>query len=526
MKKLDRYIISTFFGPFIFIFSILFFIFTVQLAWSKLAEIAGKGISTVVLSEMILLLGLQFVPLIIPLTILLSAIMCFGGLGERYELTAMRSSGISLTRIMTPLFFITIGLAFVVFAFTDSMIPIAEKKAVNLLNNVLKSSPTLSLKEGRFSNLIGFEIKVNKISGDDGDKLEDIYVHSINGPYDDQQTILAKKGRIHGLEGQSFLVLELYDGSYYIDQKKNKTFDERNKQPFMSARFDTLIQYIDVAKFLKKNLDDDEINDNYKFYNTRELYLKIDTLNKENKVFFTNLRFQNRRRIGLADDEVDEVIGINDYTQEMVFDASNNAVKDTTDINKAEFAGKTTHPDIIIKKKEKEKTITWVASLDTIKRKNEIIELSLNQIESDLIMLENNEYEIKYRRTESAKFKFKSQENLALPLTCIIFFLIGAPLGAIIRKGGIGTPVVVAIGVFVIYFLIYSTSRNMAKSGALEPNIAAWLANFFLLPLGLLFTYKSLNDSELFNIENYLNPIQNFVRKFIPKENKEHQRYK
>lgn len=486
IKKLDWYTIKTFLGPFFFIFSILFFIFIVQFAWQEMERFAGKGLSWLTIMELLLYLGINVIQLVLPLTILLGSIMTFGGLGERYELAAMKASGISLARILTPLFTLVSLMAIGLYFFGDHVMPSSQRKAKNLAHNILKANPTLQLVEGAFiENIPGFSMKINQVSGENQDELADVFIHR-NGKYDeDKQTIIAKKGTLRrDKDDIRFLHMELFDGYIYIDEIQGKNNLQRRNQPNQSIKFDTMNFYIDISEILQKAMDEENISDHYRFLNSKKLSKRIDSMEIENQNYFKQVQQNNFTR--------------NIYGHKKM---SDNSITTPSDFN--------------FKK---------ISDFEQLQQTNTIQE-ALVYLDREIQNYKWQGDEIKHRIRTQAKQKLHYHRNFSYAFTCIVFFLIGAPLGAIVKKGGIGMPVVISIVIFVIYYIINFSSENMTKNGTISPTFAAWSANLIFFPFALVLMYKANNDSALFNLGNYTDPIIKFFARLKKSNSSEHSRY-
>lgn len=565
------------------VFSILFFVFTILLTWSKLGDFVGKGLSIGVIFRMIYLLSFQQIPMIVPLTVLLASIMTYGGLGERYELAVIKSTGISLSRAMAPLFFITVLISLGLFYMTDSVIPKAEIKAKNLLYNVIKTNPSLQIREGFFTEIPGYDFKIKEKYGEDGNRMRDIFVHSRGNSQSDIQTIRAKDGVFSNSPDQKYLILELFDGEYYIDQRKGKSIQERSRQPFINARFDTLVQYIDVSKLKEKDLNKERIGNYYRFHDTKGLFQRLDSLNDllDQQVEKTSKRSTSNYNEPLPDEDLkqepkekiksditkglirDDSIGekkilktkkevpsdflswspdsLKLYQQlETITKTGADIVKNSTEYSKQEkktegkiksnlaknlILEESAKKNLKAKKEVPAGFLSW--SPDSLKLDQQIILYTrvAKDIRAEIEFSNSNEGRLSDKIKTLAKYEFKAHENIAFPLTCIIFFLIGSSLGSIIRKGGLGVPSVVAIAIFIIYLLVYTFGRNFAKNGVLDAAWAAWLGNLTMFPIGIWFTYQSMRDSSVFNIQNYTEPLLRFIRKFRKNKDKEHIRY-
>lgn len=481
-KKLDRYIIKTFFGPFIFIFSVLFFIFIVNIVWIQLGQFLGKGLSYFEVLKLLFYMGVSVVTLVLPLTILLSSIMTFGELGERYELAAMKAAGISLTRMMLPLFGTVCFLAVLLFFFSNNIIPDFQRKAKNMFFNITTTRPALNFTPGQFIDQIpGYEVKFDKILGENGENIEGVFVHKNAGSYENQQSIVAKKGKFSPGDDKNYLKLVLYDGYVFEDDIRNKSYDDRLKQANQAIKFDTLVSNFDISEIINKALEDQKITDDYRFQNYTELTTSIAKNRKDNKVNFT----------GISDELVSQT---NNYVNYVDATKPTKPVVQQFKINEVD------------PKKKYEMLFSAYNKIESLKNSNSVKE---NQV------LETVKY--------YAKMVMYQQRIFAYSVTCIIFFLIGASLGSIIRKGGMGLPVVIAIIIFIFFYILNLTSENITWSGKLNPYIAAWLPNAILFPFSIWLTYKALTDSPVFDIEKYrgiINPIVNFFKK-----KKEHQRY-
>ena len=485
-RKLDAYILKTFLGPFFFIFSILFFIFIVQFAWQQIDKFIGKGLEWYTILELLFYLGTNVIQLVLPLSVLLGSIMTFGGFGERYELAAMKASGISLLRILTPVFAFVCVLSVGLYFFGDRVMPLSQRKAKNLLFSIIQTKPTMQIKEGVFIDAIpGFQLKVNTVSGENNEFLSDIHVHQNAGFGENTMTILAKDGVLKAdKEDNRFLKLELYNGIAYTDNIQGKNILQRQKQENQTTKFDTLNYYFDISELIDKKNDQNQVGDHYKFLNGSDLKKAIDS---------TALSFKKL------------------YKEEQT-QAFNNSYYYTHEYSKLDTT-KTTS----------EISINTFSPRD----KDRIVVQAIQAVERDK---SNSGFFVditKERDKYFAKINLHYYRNLSYALTCIIFFLIGAPLGSIVKKGGIGMPVIISIVIFVIYFVVNFTAENMAKNGNLTSFMAAWIANFIAFPISLILCIKANKDSGIFDSSKYIDPIIDFINKFKKqKQNtEEHSRY-
>ena len=483
IKKLDGYVIKTFFGPFIFIFSVLFFIFVVNIIWIRLSQFTGKGLSYWEILRLLSYLSAIVVQLVLPLTILLSSIMTFGDFGERYELAAMKAAGISLTRIMLPLFFVSVLFSMFLFLFSNNVIPDFQRKAKNMLYNIAATKPALNFTPGQFIQQIpGYSVKFDKITGENGENLEGVFIHKMANSYENQQSIVAEKGKFVQADNRNYLKLVLFNGHIFEDNIGNVDYSQRLKQPDQAIKFDTLVSHFNISDIINKAIEAEKITDDYSFQNFIELNSTIKVAKKENDVVLGNI----------ASELINQTNGFVSY----------------------------------IDKTKPKKMLLPTPKIDTMKQKKkmELLYSAYNKIESVKQLNINKVEQIQGLHAYFSRIIIYQQRIFAYSVTCLIFFLIGASLGSIIRKGGLGLPVVIAIVVFIIFYVLNLSVENMAWSGKMDPYLAAWLPNMVLFPFGAWLTYKALTDSQLFDIEKYKSFFKPIVARFS--KNKEHERYR
>lgn len=482
LKKLDQYIIKTFFGPFLFIFSVLFFIFMVNIVWIQLSQFTGKGLSSWEIMKFLFYLSVNVVKMVLPLTILLASIMTFGDFGERYELAAMKSAGISLTRVMLPLFSTVSLLSIMLFFFSNNIIPDFQKKAKNMMYNIAATKPAINFTAGQFINsLPGASVKFDRIYGNNGEHLDGVFIHKDANSYEDQRTIIAKKGEFVPAANKNYLKLVLYNGYIFEDNLQDKDYIQRLRQPGQAVKFDSLVQHFDVSDVINKAIEDEKITDDYQFQTFNQIKKTIKKVKNDND------------------------ISLNSLNSEMVTQ-SNNYI---TYIDKVTNTAKPTEPF----KLEKLKT----------EQRLKLLYDAYKKIDSQMKEKQNRDTQLIDMIKYYNKVIMYQQRIFAYSVTCIIFFLIGASLGSIIRKGGVGLPVVIAIIIFIIFYIMNLTVENFAWKGEMNPYAAAWLPNAVLFPFGIWITYKALTDSQVFDVEKYKALTKPIWSKFV--KEKEHERY-
>ncbi|WP_304342728.1 LptF/LptG family permease [Chryseobacterium koreense] len=483
IKKLDGYVIKTFFGPFLFIFSVLFFIFVVNIIWIRLAQFTGKGLSYWEILKLLSYLSAIVVQFVLPLTILLSAIMTFGDFGERYELAAMKAAGISLTRIMMPLFTVTVLFSIFLFFFSNNIIPDFQRKAKNMLYNIAASRPALNFTPGQFIQQIpGYSVKFDKISGENGENLEGVFIHRMANSFEDQQSIVAEKGKFVPAANPSYLKLILFNGHIFEDNISNLEYQQRLKQPDQAIKFDTLVSHFNISEIINKAIEEERISDDYSFQNYIELNSTIVKTKKENNKILENIN--------------------------------------------SELISQTNGYVTYIDKYKKNSAPVAPPRIDSAKsaKKLEIIYNAYNKIDIAKQATIGKNPQLKDLHAYFSRVVLYQQRIIAYSVTCLIFFLIGASLGSIIRKGGLGLPVVIAIFVFIIFYVLNLSVENLAWAGQMDPYLASWLPNMVLFPFGAWLTYKALTDSQVFDIEKYKALFKPIIQRFS--KHKEHQRYR
>ncbi|OJX31645.1 MAG: permease [Chryseobacterium sp. 36-9] len=482
MKKLDKYIIKTFFGPFLFIFSVLFFIFIVNIIWTQMSQLTGKGLTYWEITKFLFYLGISVVSMVLPLTILLSSIMTFGDFGERYELAAMKAAGISLVRVMMPLFVTVSMLSVALFFFSNNIIPDFQRKAKNMMFNIISSKPAINFTPGVFIDQIsGYSVKFDKIYGEKGEKLEGVFLHKNASAYDDQQTIIAKKGKFAPAVDRNYLKLILYDGYVFTDDISNKSYNDRLKQPNQSVRFDSLVNHFDISELINNAIEKEKITDDYRFQTYNEVAKTLEKNRKDNITTLTSI----------ASPVISQT---NNYVQYIDKTKAKNKIKEPYKIDTL--------------KKDKKLEVLWGA---------------YNKIEALKTSIDSNENSIRDTVKQHNKIVIYQQRIVSYSFTCVIFFLIGASLGSIIRKGGMGLPVIIAIVIFIIFYVLNLSVENLSWKGSMNPYLATWIPNMVLFPFSVWLTYKALTDSQLFDIEKYRALFKPIIEKFS--KPKEHQRY-
>jgi lipopolysaccharide export system permease protein len=460
------------------VFVILFFIFILQTVWLLIAELAGKDLDTSMVFKFLLFSMPRLVPLVLPLSILLASIMSFGDLSENYELAAMKSAGISLRRALQPLFLFVVFLSIAAFLFANSVIPYAEYKFINFRKNIAQAKPALAIAEGQFSDVGVYNIKVNKKSGENGENLTGITIHKKSELGDGSRIVIkAKKGKLVSSKDSNTLQLILNDGNYYEDILP-KNYEDRPKMPFVKTSFKKNIINIDISEFNKIDVDNENITNTNTMLTTNELRYTIDSLQKNYKTDITSYTDNITQRVGFQ---------------------------------------KSTQPEVKIKKLKKKFNPNLLAYFNS-NQQLDILNLATSNLESVKYSLETSNTEFKSKQININGHLIALYDKFVIAFACFLMFFIGAPLGAIIRKGGLGLPVVFAMLIFISFHFANTFGKKLAEEGGLTPFLGSWMSSLVLTPLAILLTYRATNDIGLINLDIILAPIQQFIKKIVPQK--------
>ncbi len=474
MKILDKYLLKTFLSTFFTVFIILFFIFILQSVWLFIAELAGKDLDLAMVLKFLLFAMPRIIPLVLPLTVLLASIMTFGNLAENYEFAAMKSAGISLQRAMKSLIIFISILSIVAFLFANNVIPYAEYKFINFRRNIAQLKPALAIAEGQFSDVGLFNIKVNKKSGVNGNTLTGITIHKKSAMGDGSKTVIkAKNGELVSSEQSSTLKLILNNGYYYEDVVPKK-YEDRSKVPFAKSSFKKYIINIDLSKLNTVDVNNTNVSNTNTMLNLSELNYTLDSLQKSRNTDILSFSENINQRIGIP--------------------------KNTT---------------IAVPQKAKPLPNNLM-SIYKDDEKLKILSSAYSTVESNLFSIDatNTELENKQKNINGHLLAF--YDKFVIAFACFLMFFIGAPLGAIIRKGGLGLPIVFAVLIFITFHFINTFGKRISQENGLTPFMGAWMSSFILSPLAILLTYRATNDIGLINLDVLMAPFQKIFQKVFP----------
>ncbi|MGN7514014.1 MAG: LptF/LptG family permease [Allomuricauda sp.] len=491
MKILDQYILRRFLYNFFSSFFILIVIFIFQGIWLFIDDLAGKGLGMVIIGKFIFYFIPTLVDKVLPLTVLLSSILTFGTFAENYEFAAMKASGISLQRGMRSLIVFVLFLGLVTFFFANDVIPKSEQKMFNLRRNIAKVKPAAAITEGVFSDFEGtgegMNIKVDKKYGEQDRFLDNVIIHKKTEQNINNTVIKAKSGELISSEESDIIQLVLKDGHYY-EEVLPKDSKEKRKQPFAKSNFETYTINIDISELNEQDLEEDQNITTNKMKNVGRLIKDIDSLRENNLEKVAAFSKNVVNRMGAFQNTVPQ-----DSTQKNLDSIKRDTIEEA--------------------KQDSIKTIDEFIKSLVQWEQIQVMKKAQNEVSSILntVVAKKDELQSRYKFYNSHILSL--HQKYALALSCIILFFVGAPLGAIIRKGGLGLPMVVAIILFLTYYFIGVFAGNYAKEGNIHPAIGAWLPTLIMLPLGISLTRRATADKGLIGFGHFIDRIKSIFKK-------------
>jgi lipopolysaccharide export system permease protein len=458
MKKIHLLILKSFIRPFLSTFIIVMFVLLMLFLFKYIDDLIGKGFAWYVILELMMYASATNVAMALPLSVLLSTIMTYGSLGENYELVAIKAAGISLTRAMYPMIIIVSILSVSAFIFSDYMLPVANLKYFSLLYDVRQQRSATLLPEGVFSNSFpGYTIRVEK-KGADGQALYGVIIYQKAQNDNNTSVLFAKEGKMYRTPGDKYLVLKLNDGIRYEELAGDAGYNTR--QRMMRFRFKDMEQKFDLSAFKLSRTDESGFKSLFQMMNIKQLK---DYKRTTQHTIDSSMEASNRM--------------IMPYIRYFAMPKKSLTVKKPTP-----------EPDA--------KSIAVVSQLANVTNAASEARSVQNLINDNIARNADNASNIRHSLVEY-------QKKYTLSAVCLVLFLIGAPLGAIIRKGGLGLPVVVSVAFFLIYYIISTIGEKSVKDGNASPILGMWIAIIILTPIGLFLSYKAITDSAIFDVDSY-----------------------
>ena len=462
MKKLYQLILKSFLGSFIFTFFVVIFVLLMQFLWVYIDDLAGKGLSFKIICELFFHASITFVPMAFPLAILLASIMCFGDFGEHYELVAMKASGISIWKVMRPLVIFSVGLSIFAFFFSNSINPVATLKFKTLLFDVRRQKLAFDIKEGVFyKDIEDYVIYVDK-KGKDGSTIYGVKIYDHTDRDGNNKIMVADSGMMSLSPNQRSIIFTLYNGHNYTEDNSNKETFKKNR-PFERMSFREEQIKFSLASFDLTRSSEEMYKSYQSMMNIHQLSTAVDSLER---------RLDNKQA---------------NFSRSFEHRLSNYETRSTT----SQLSPPTSQ-------------LTWplLDHLDPATR-SAVLEIAIGTSRNAKENVSFNRQDINSQDINIKRHKKEWHKKFTLSFACLIFFFIGAPLGTIIRKGGLGLPVVVSVLFFVVYYIISTVAERMAEYGDLNMFLGVWLSSLLLFPIGLFLTIKATSDSSLFDADSW-----------------------
>ncbi len=544
MKIIDKFLIRSFVGPFIIAFFIALFVLIMQFLWLYIDEMMGKGLTIFDVSELLFYLSVGFVPQALPIGVLISTVMVMGNLAERYELSSFKSAGVSLLRVMRPLLWAVGTIAIFSFFTSEILIPWANLKFYSRFYDIRKSKPALNLEAGVFNDeFAAFTLRIGKKYGD-GSKLEEVMIYDKGVSTNLVKQTLAKKGEMLNSADRQFIVMNLYDGIRYEETTGNGG-QQSGKNPFVRTKFSSWQTIFDLSEFDRKETDEGLFKNNQKMLSSTQLIGAMDSMKRIDRVSFDDLNRNIRELItplknkpvadlppssgtgalqtventpSVSSQKMSENVVVNPIKKEdsirtalikkgekKLFPTSEKIKRQLDSISKATLAetplANAANP-INIKKESFRNQALGANFYDILpstkmSERPSLAQRAENSARNVQTNIENTIRQAKTNNDQRGKFVYELHMKYTAAVICLVFLFIGAPMGAIIQKGGFGYPILVAIGFFVLYIIGTIYCKNMKDADNLSPISAAWLPVLFMLPIALMLTWRAVNDYKM-----------------------------
>jgi lipopolysaccharide export system permease protein len=494
VKKLHLLVIKSFVGPFILTFFFVIFILLMQFLWRYIDDLIGKGLEMSVISEFLLYTSASLVPMALPLAVLLASLMTFGNLAENLELLALKSSGISLVRIMAPVMVIAATIAIGGFMFANYVMPVTNLKMRSLLYDIQQQRPELTIKPGVFDNTLeGYSIRIGSRDSKTS-LLQDILIFDHTKKQGNVRVTVADSGYMKMSADEKHLLLTLYNGHTYEEKQKQKKDKKHIKSyPHQREHFEHQDLIIEMTGFGLNRSDENLFRNAFSMLNIDQLHHFEDSLINDMDTILTD--FHRTIETTLVDKPKTMLIKRSRILPDSVKAAMD---RDTMLVEGL-------HVDTLFSQLSKLEQRRAITQAITYARSNKSITKST---------VGTNEWKVSKLR----RYQIEIQRKYTLSLLCLIFFFIGAPLGAIIRKGGLGIPVIASVLMFLVYYVISMTGEKFVREDILPPFAGMWISTFILVPISILLTYKAANDSVIMNVEPYFLWAKKLLQRAIKRQ--------
>ena len=493
VKKLHVLVLKSFIPPFIATFIVAIFVLILQFLWLYVDELVGKGLEAWVIIKLLFYASIQVVPLAMPISVLLSAMMTFGNMGENYELTAIKSAGISILKVFRPLIVLSALLGLLNFYFADTIVPAANLKLQTLLFDIRQRHPALNFQPGIFNyDIEGYVIRISK-KNPHNDMMYNFLIYDHKNAFANNRLITADSGTLRVTEDFKYLIADLYHGHQYEEMRENETEFSKRKFPHREDKFTHYRVVIKLEGFQMKETDERLFKSNYQMLSARRLRHKIDSLKiayQRRKNFYEDVLLNNYMFVK----------GLKLYSRRDTFDYYD-ALKIWYQIPAKKL------PIVV-------NTDSLYNHMD-ISSKQEVITRALNFANRIISQLKMAKIDLKSKQVWIAKHEIAYYRKFTFSVACFIFFFIGAPLGSIIRKGGFGFPAIASVLIFLLYYVISISGENLILQGGLKPEIGMWISTIVFIPISAYLVYKVATDKVITNFDYYLSMVVDFIKRIF-----------
>lgn len=486
MKRLHYLVIKSFLGPLILTFFLVIFILLMQFLWKYIDDLVGKGLENKVLAEFLLYSVASMVPMALPLAVLLASLMTFGNMAENLELLAFKTSGVSLNRIMAPLIYVVVVITIAAFVFANYVMPVSNLKLQSLLYDIRRQRPELQIQPGVFDNTMdGYSIRI----GDQDTRtklLKDIWIYDHTDKAGNVHVTVADSGYMKMSTDEKHLVLTLFNGHSYVELQKTKKRNEPKSYPHRRDKFAKQEMLIELTGFGLNRTDQSLWKNSFSMMNLGQLKHFEDSLGND---------------IGKLQ------MSVNDMVKNSTIKKEKRNIYKHLPAAKAETAADTSLADTSLAASPEpaihKLNIDTVYNNLTTLQKRRAVSQAINLARTNKSFIATNANNAGYKIKRLRRYQIEKHRKYTLSLSCLIFFFIGAPLGAIIRKGGLGVPVIVSVLFFLVWYMISITGEKFVREDMVAPFAGMWIASSILIPLGIFLTYKAAMDSVILNIDSY-----------------------
>lgn len=491
MKRIHILVVKSFLGPLILTFFLVIFILLMQFLWKYIDDLVGKGLELNILAEFLLYSSASMVPMALPLAVLLASLMTFGNLGENLELLAMKTSGVSLTRIMQPLIYVAAILTIFAFFFANNIMPVSNLKLRSLLYDIQRQRPELQIQPGIFDNTLeGYSIRIGE-KDSRTNLLKDIWIYDHTDKVGNVSVTVADSGYMRMSNDEKHLILILYEGQSYVEMQKTR--GERGgpkNYPHRRDKFAKQEMVIEMTGFGLNRSDQNLFRNSFSMMNIDQLNYFVDSIA----------------------DNLDTMYVTIDRTLE-----KNTFKKKKRNLTRIIQKSDTTRYDTIPARTVQISVDSAFKDMSTLEKRRAITQ-AINYARTNKSFVSSNSNTVEYKIRKLRRYEIEKHRKFTLSFACLIFFFIGAPLGAIIRKGGLGIPIIISVLFFLTYYMITITGEKFAREDMVSAFTGMWVSSFILVPLGIFLTYKAANDSVILNIETYFSffkRISEWLRKRV-----------